>query len=51
MYLEVAITPELVQWILGFGPNAVVIKPQALKNRVLTEVQLLLEKYNSRKAA
>lgn len=51
MFLEVANTPELVQWILGFGPNAVVIKPNGLKNKILSEIQFSLEKYSAKKAA
>lgn len=34
--LEVSQTPELYSWILGFGPNAKVIEPTSLAERVVS---------------
>lgn len=51
MNLEVAITPELVQWVLGFGEHAVVIEPFSLRNEVVGSANKLIKKYSSLKAA
>jgi len=45
--LDVAITPELVQWILGFGEDAKVIEPNQLRKEIAeaaTKVAALYEK-------
>jgi proteasome accessory factor B len=43
--LEVAVTPDLIQWILGFGPHAVVQEPEMLKNKVIAEARGILSNY------
>ena len=34
VHLEVASTPELISWIMGFGPSAKVVEPVALAERI-----------------
>lgn len=46
LHLEVGITPELVQWILGFGSAAKVIMPEELKVKVRDAAKATLEAYN-----
>jgi proteasome accessory factor B len=43
--LEVAVTPDLIQWILGFGPHAVVQEPEALRQKVLDEARGIVANY------
>ncbi len=43
--LEVAVGAELVQWILGYGAQAVVVRPQALADLIVREAQAILERY------
>jgi predicted DNA-binding transcriptional regulator YafY len=60
--LEVSLTPELVQWILGFGSTAKELEPESLKERIVEEANRILSPpttpatsppttYHSRKAA
>src|SRR5579885_3097757 len=43
--LEVAVTPDVVQWILGFVPHAVVQEPEVLRQKVIGEARGILENY------
>lgn len=43
--LHVAITPELVNWVLGFGEFGEVVGPGELKSHIRTSVQALCERY------
>lgn len=49
--LEVAITPELVQWVLGFGPDAFVLSPPELAKKITEAAAGVVAKYQSPKAA
>jgi predicted DNA-binding transcriptional regulator YafY len=41
LVLQVAETPELVGWILSFGPGVFVVRPDALRQQVkATAVQI-----------
>jgi proteasome accessory factor B len=44
--LDVGVTPELLQWVLGFGSHVTVLSPPALKQEILKEAKKLLEKYS-----
>lgn len=43
--LDVAVTPELVQWVLGFGSNARVLEPQTLAIQIADEARRISELY------
>jgi predicted DNA-binding transcriptional regulator YafY len=43
--LDVGLTPELVQWVLSYGPSVKVLEPQTLKEQVKTQAQRTLEIY------
>jgi proteasome accessory factor B len=43
--MNVAITPELVQWVLGFGADAQVLKPGDLRDRLTESVAAMAELY------
>lgn len=45
MKLSVAITPELVQWVLGFGTNVRVVEPKSLRSEITKAASLLLKMY------
>src|SRR5262249_23303180 len=45
--LELAVTPDLIQWILGFGPHAVVHEPELLRKKVIEEARGILTNYSS----
>ena len=51
LHLEVARTPELWQWILGFGPNAEVVSPRALRDDIEDLAKKTLKKYSGPKRA
>ncbi|MDD4834132.1 MAG: WYL domain-containing protein [Lutispora sp.] len=38
-------TPEIVKWILGFGANATVLEPEALRDEVIEHARGILERY------
>lgn len=44
-YLETDLTPELVQWILGFGAHARVLEPVTLVDRIVEEAARTIEQY------
>ncbi|MFK7827867.1 MAG: helix-turn-helix transcriptional regulator [Oligoflexales bacterium] len=48
MHLEVGITPELIQWILSYGPAVKVLEPSSLQNQVQNQIQKTLEIYSSK---
>lgn len=48
--LDVSLTPELVQWILGFGSNARVMAPHELIKQVQDEALATARIYNEKKA-
>lgn len=43
--MTVALTPELVQWILGFGPEAQVLEPKDLRADVASAIAQMADKY------
>jgi predicted DNA-binding transcriptional regulator YafY len=45
LQLEVGMTPELIQWVMGFGAEARVIEPPALIERLQQEAADLLKVY------
>lgn len=48
VHLHVALTPELKQWILGFGSQVTVQGPAALKESIQAEAKKLLKIYETR---
>ncbi len=44
--LDVAITPDLVHWILGFGADATVLEPKGLINMLQAEARKVVEIYD-----
>lgn len=51
MNLDVAVTPELIQWVLGFGAQVEVIQPASLRRAIENESWKLLEKYQKIKSS
>jgi len=49
--LDVAITPELTQWILGFGSRVRVVEPAALVREIQDEAQRTISLYDVDKKA
>ena len=49
--LEVALTPELVQWVLGFGAQAKVLAPAKLARQVFDEAEGTAARYRLTQAA
>ena len=49
LQLEVGVTPELVQWILGYGPSVKVLGPDSLKSEVKEQAQKTLKIYEDLK--
>jgi len=45
LHLDVAITPDLVQWILGLGAEAEVISPLELRDSILRELDQISARY------
>jgi predicted DNA-binding transcriptional regulator YafY len=50
MNLRVAVCPELVTWVLGFGGQARVVRPESLSKAIQSEAWRLLGKYQGIKA-
>ena len=44
---EIAITPEFIQWILGFGADCTVIEPQELKQELKDRAEKILKMYRA----
>ncbi|MCB0367668.1 MAG: transcriptional regulator [Bdellovibrionales bacterium] len=51
MKLEVALTPDLIQWVMGFGPDARVLKPKKLVDTILERGRSLVKEYEKLKEA
>lgn len=51
MTLETSLTPELIQWVLGFGARAKVVEPESLKKHIADEAEKLLAVYPKKPAA
>ena len=49
LFMNVAITPELVGWIMGFSRYARVIKPERLMQEVVSEADAILDVYHELK--
>lgn len=49
--MSVAVTPELVQWVLGFGPEAQVLEPKDLRDQVVSAVAEMAKYYACAQAA
>lgn len=47
MKLHVALSPELKQWVLGFGAQATVLAPVSLKESIQDEAKTITELYNT----
>ncbi len=45
IHLEVAVTPDLTQWVRGFGPEVVVEKPEHLARQIRDAAWRLLDRY------
>jgi predicted DNA-binding transcriptional regulator YafY len=45
VHLEVSNTPELISWIMGFGPNARVVEPLSLAEKIAVIAMKTAEKY------
>ncbi len=43
--MEVSLTSEVVQWVLGFGPNCRVIEPKELKDKLIEHSRALISMY------
>lgn len=48
--LRVAVTPELVQWLLSFGAKARVLEPTSLQERVVEAARQILGRYPKKTA-
>lgn len=46
--LEVSQTPELISWILGFGPNAKVKSPDSLAERIAISAMKIAKQYKTK---
>lgn len=44
--LEVGITPDLVQWVLGFGSSVEVLEPSILKEKLQKAAESVVKKYS-----
>lgn len=51
LHMEVGITPELEQWILGYGPDVEVLEPKTLVDRVKELAEQTLKAYQQIKTA
>lgn len=50
-HLDVDITPELTQWVLGFGANAKVLEPLSFRDRIRDEALRVAQQYGVDRAA
>ncbi|MBT3221883.1 MAG: WYL domain-containing transcriptional regulator [Proteobacteria bacterium] len=46
LVLEVAVSPEVVTWILSWGPEVEVLAPEGLRQRVAEKLAAALERYS-----
>ncbi len=44
-YIDVGLTPDLVQWILGFGSKVEVIEPSALRDELQQAAEAVFKLY------
>jgi predicted DNA-binding transcriptional regulator YafY len=51
MRLQVALSPELTTWVLGFGAAVEVLKPAELRTAVKQAAQAIADQYKSKKKA
>jgi predicted DNA-binding transcriptional regulator YafY len=49
--LDVALTPELVQWVLGFGAFVRVVQPAALAEKISESAAQIVALYDEKGAA
>lgn len=49
--VDVALTPEFIQWVLGFGSKVEVLEPAELQTAIYEEASKLLERYKLKKVA
>jgi predicted DNA-binding transcriptional regulator YafY len=47
--MEVGLTPELVQWVLGLGANVRVLEPEALRHRIKSGAEDVVAQYATSK--
>jgi proteasome accessory factor B len=47
LLLDVGITPDLVQWVLGFGNQVEVIEPAQLKDKIVQSAESIINLYSS----
>lgn len=45
LHMEVGMTPELIQWVLGFGPNVKVVSPSQLTDKIREQALKTIELY------
>lgn len=46
-HFEMSLTPDLIGWLLAFGPDAQVIHPPALADQITTQLETTLANYRS----
>lgn len=51
MSLRLGVTPELIQWVLGFGDCVKVAEPKSLREKVISEAKGVLSVYTRKRAA
>lgn len=49
--IDAALTPELEQWVLGFGPDVRVIEPNELALKITKRAEEILNTYRTKKVA
>ena len=49
MSFTLGITPDLVQWVLGFGPSVEILEPASLVETVVAQAEGLLLQYKQKK--
>jgi predicted DNA-binding transcriptional regulator YafY len=47
LHLRVRVCPELIRWVLGFGADAVVLKPASLRKRVIATALRMARSYRT----
>lgn len=51
MTLDVAVTQELVQWILGFGAGVEIVSPKSLTKQIIEAAKAVIEQYGKKRVA
>jgi predicted DNA-binding transcriptional regulator YafY len=49
--ISIALTPDFVNWVLSFGENVTVVKPESLKQKIYEIASALQKRYESKKAS